>query len=95
MSAPTTTSATDAAASPSSTSQAAQRREQIAQALLEILTEGSPASSSDTSSVSTASYRALLVDFIELTNHEITQLRARIAALEFLHHRSYRTHEHS
>lgn len=75
-----------------------QRREATSQALLQILTKGNTAStshsSSPTSSSLTSDFRELLADFIEICNHEIAQLQHRVAALEFLQHRAYRTHEH-
>ena len=62
------------------------RRERLSQALLQILTEGSNGSpGSPSSSLLSSDLRELLIEFIENTNTEISELKRRVSTLEFLH----------
>ena len=81
-------STNDSEAAPTSAStMSEERREAIAQALLQVLTEHD-GHSSETDSVTSAlddgAFRDQLADFITQTQAEISELRTRVARLEAL-----------
>ena len=71
-----------------------QRREAIAQALLQILVENQSASNPSPPASSlylSNDYREMLADFVQICNQEIAALQQGVAALEYL--RDHMSHQ--